>query len=352
MNLDLSALDDVLEAPGNGPSNGKPNRAPLDRFYEDIHQPRKEFPEEKMTRFAAELKRRGVMSAIIVAPADNDGRMRIIHGARRYRGSQLAGLADIPYVVAEDMQIFDSYSQVAENEQRESLTPMELANFIIERIEAGDKKKYIAENIGIDQSDVTHLVSLFEGPDFIKELYFSNKCRTPKYLYELTNLAKEFPVEVELFCGESDDFTRKAIVAFTDSLKKPKNKGPEDSTKLDLDRQINGGGNGAGDSSSANGTQHLNGSEPDGAGLAAVTHIPGHNPDNEKDSTKEPALRDPSKIKKPLLLGTYEGRDVMVQLYTRPTTPGLVHVKYEDGSGELEISFSQISNLTLTESAV
>lgn len=335
MSLDLSALDEKPNVLIDGYLIGKPHRAPLALFYEDLNQPRKEFPEEKMKRFASELKRRGVMSAIIVAPADADGRMRIIHGARRFRASHIAKLPDIPYVIAEDMQIFDDYSQVAENEQRESLMPMELANFIIKRIQAGDKKKDIAQNIGIDASEVTYLISLFKSPDFIKELYFQGKCRTPKYLYELAKLAEKFPAKVKLFCDESDDFSRNAIFKFSQLITKKVM--TNEVKKLDFDQQNN--------SSSVLASTGSFSSEFDRAG-----QIQTRNTDVEKNEPVEQSWHLPGKIKKPLLLGKYGGQNVVVQLYIQPTIPGSVHITYVNGTGGIEVGFDQLTNLSLMES--
>lgn len=50
-----------------------------------------------------------------------EGRYQIIHGARRFRASVMAGLLSIPAIVQVDEVAFDDYSQVLENTQRDNL---------------------------------------------------------------------------------------------------------------------------------------------------------------------------------------------------------------------------------------
>jgi len=342
MALDLSALDGDEDTTA---SNGRKVYAPHSMFYEDPDQPRKEIDPEADAKDRADFARRGVQTSITVRPPDASGRMKIIFGARRFRLSQEAGCTEIPYVIEEDSVKFDDYAQVAENERRKGLSPMDMAVFIQKRKLAGDKNAYIASQIGIDASEVTHHLALVEAPDFIRELYTLRKCRTPKYLYELGNLAKEFPEQVQRFCAGSDDFSRKAIQSLNDTLKNLGNtKEPEDSTSLGLGSTSTNSGSTSSDVATK---------PPATTETQATTFtIPGHNPEIEKDTEKERPLPDPNKMKKPLLLATYNDDDVMVMLYKRPTSPGLVHIKFENGTGETEIAFSDLTNLTLTESAI
>lgn len=350
MALDLSALDEKDEPKtGAAASNGQPIEVDWDLLESDPDQPRFEWDEAYTQEFSLELKKRGMMQAINVRPLNANGKYRIIQGEQRYRSGKLV-LPKAPIVIRDDEAIYDDYSQVAENVKRKGLTPFELATFIQKRIGKGDKKKLIAENIGMNASDLTYHLALIESPPYILELYKSGKCQTPRYIWDLKSLAEKFPVEVELFCGESEDFTGRAINAFSDSLKKPNNKGPEDSTKLDLDKR---GGSGEGLGGGGSGSSE---EENEGAGNAGgsqegekAAFIPSHDTDNEKE-TKEPKEDDPTKIKKPLMLCTYDKRDAMVMLYKRPTSPGLIFIKYEDNGDVIEIETGKLKNLTLLES--
>lgn len=355
MALDLSALDiGASPSPAAGSPTGEPLRAPLNRFFEDPDQPRKEFEEEALKNLAEDIKLRGVMSAVLVCPPLPDGRMKIIQGARRYRASGLAGAEDLPYVIKEDPKIFDDYSQVAENVQREPLTPMELALFIAKRMDAGDKQAFIARKLAINKSDVSYLMTLTRAPSYIVNLYETGKCQTPKYLYELENLDKDHPAEVKLFCETSEDFRGKTIAALAAEIVRNSNgrtNGKPGASELKTSAPAGGAGFDTGSGVGSGSASGSASSESAGSGDAdegKKTVLPFHNPDIEKNTGK-PAVSDPTKIKKPLLLGSVGKRAVMVLLYKRPSSASMVFVKYEDGSGEEEVQFSNVKGLTLTE---
>lgn len=353
--LDLGALD--APAPDAAPT-GKAPRAPLEMFYEDPDQPRKEYPEEQMNEMAESIAERGVLQPIIVRPPETAGpmagRMKIVFGHRRFRGSVRAKASDIPYLIEEDATKFDDFAQVVENENRLNLSPKELALFVKKKISEGFSQAEISRKINKQKSTITHLLGFIEGPAFILELYDSEKCRSPQYLYDLANLAKKHPEEVQRFCETSEEFNRTTIAALSASLKAGgvvTNNDSSSSGNLGLSASGSGEsatGGGLGDAGQQ--SQGGEGGRSD-EGTPPVVRLPSHNPANEnKPGAKPPKTPDPTRIKKPLLIGTHEKRDVMVLLYRMPTTPGLVHVSYSDDQTEAEVEFGKLKNLTLTES--
>ena len=195
MALDLSALDDAI--PHTPSATGAPLLLASSLLAEDRNNPRTVFDEVTLKALAADIKERGILQPIIVQAADATGRYMILFGARRYRAALLAGLVEIPCIVAQDKRQLDSYAQVAENHQREGLTPLEYAAFIAGRIAAGDKKKDIAARLNITPARLTYYVSIIDPPAFLLELYHAGKCTTPEYLYRLRNLHNNHPKEVE-----------------------------------------------------------------------------------------------------------------------------------------------------------
>ncbi len=114
----------------SGASTGQPLSLPLDAIDEDPDQPRSEFDPVSLQELADTIAARGVRQPISVRPhATVPERWMLNFGARRLRASKLARQATIPAFVDETA---DSYDQVIENEQRESLKPMELA-LIVQR---------------------------------------------------------------------------------------------------------------------------------------------------------------------------------------------------------------------------
>lgn len=345
MALDLSALDAPVVSPPTvqlTPS-AVVSKAPRDKFEEDPENPRFEFDEPDFEDFVADVAERGILQPIVVRPVN--GKLRIRFGARRYRAGCRLNLAELPYVITEDERQFDDYAQVAENERRKSLQPLELATFIKKKLDAGDKKKEVAAKLKIDPSAVTHLMSLIDAPAFLLELYHSRKCRAPHYLYELRKLHDKNAEIVERRCAEADEIDRRLLVAIAEEIE-PKTfapaAGPTDIRDV-LDSQSTGGGGGGG----FGGSGHEAGDTSAESG-PSVQHLPAHNPEIEGGSESKP--NDPNKLKKPLLLGTYNGREVMIVLNKRPTTAGLVFVKYEDGSGEDEVAIGEVTMTMLTDS--
>lgn len=194
MALDLSALDgDTALASSAAVSRATPETAPiapLSDFEEDPNNPRTEFDGADWSAFVEDIRERGILQPIIVIRTDA-GKLRIRFGARRYRAAVEAGLPKAPYLVTEDPRQFDDYAQVAENEQRKSLQPLELAAFAAKKIASGEKKNRVAKNLRIDPSALTHLLALVDAPAFLLELYHGDKCRHPYYQYRLRKLYEQ-----------------------------------------------------------------------------------------------------------------------------------------------------------------
>ena len=212
--LDLSELEAAVELG----KSGTPSLVPLNQLIEDPDQPRKTFHPESLAELAADIKARGILQPIIVRPMEN-GVYKILFGARRYRAAMLAGLNEIPVFVASDPRQFNSYAQVAENRQREGLSPLEEAQFIQTRLDAGEKRKDIAEQMGVTASTITTLCALIDPPAFLLELYESSKCRTPEYLYRIRTLYDKHPERVVEKVNAAAEITRAFVDELTASLK-------------------------------------------------------------------------------------------------------------------------------------
>ena len=67
---------------------------------------------------------------IVVDVADAGGRFRIRFGAQRLRAARRVGLIEVPVTIG--VQAHDAYAQVAENQKRQGLSPLDLARFVAE----------------------------------------------------------------------------------------------------------------------------------------------------------------------------------------------------------------------------
>ena len=170
-----------------GVSTGQPLSLPLDAIDEDPEQPRSEFDPVSLQELAASIAQRGVRQPVSVRLHPMVPERWILNfGARRLRASRLAQQTDIPAFVDETA---DSYDQVIENEQRESLKPMELALFVQRRLAVGETQAEIARRLGKSRQYVTYATALINAPDWLMALYREGRCRGLKELYDLKRLA-------------------------------------------------------------------------------------------------------------------------------------------------------------------
>ena len=98
---------------------------PLKDIKPDPNQPRKFFDEAAMNELSDSIKQKGVLQPILVRP--NGKGYMLVCGERRYKGSELAGLSEIPAVIRDltDQEALEL--QIIENLQRKDVHPMEEA---------------------------------------------------------------------------------------------------------------------------------------------------------------------------------------------------------------------------------
>lgn len=188
-------------------------------LYEDAHNPRTEFPEESIAELAEDIRQRGVLQPLVVHPADGDGRHRIHFGAKRLRASIRAGLLEVP-VVVRDLPA-DRYAQVAENQKRHGLTPLELARFIRAQVDAGDSNATIARQLGMNLTAVAHHLSLLDLPPVLNDALKSGRCTSPRTLHELSKLHAESPEQVHALLASEADITRTSVSAIRSAADEP-----------------------------------------------------------------------------------------------------------------------------------
>ena len=214
MTLPLDGLD-LLNAPAILTA-GAPLQLPLDLIDEDPDQPRKDFDPVPLAELTDSVKARGVLQAISVRrhPLTPD-RWMVNFGARRLRASRLAGKPTIPAYVDNAM---DSYDQVIENEQRESLSPLELAMFVQKKLQAGARSSEIARTLGKSRGYLTFIGALIDPPAWLLDLYRSGRCRGISELYELRKLHESQPEAVAQWIEGRAHVSRADVQVFKERL--------------------------------------------------------------------------------------------------------------------------------------
>ena len=99
---------------------------PLDKIIANPFQPRRIFEQEKIDELAESIKQHGVFQPIIVKKLKDNSYM-IVSGERRFRASKSVGLESIPAIIRNYTEDKVAEIALAENLQREDLTPIEEA---------------------------------------------------------------------------------------------------------------------------------------------------------------------------------------------------------------------------------
>lgn len=102
---------------------------PIDQLFGSPTNPRKRFDLRALEELAANIREIGVLQPLLVRPIDS-GTYEVVAGERRLRAARIAGVASVPCAVRDmtDEEVFRI--QIAENNQRADVTPLEEADAI------------------------------------------------------------------------------------------------------------------------------------------------------------------------------------------------------------------------------
>ena len=140
------------------------NEVPVFKIKANPNQPRREFAIEALQELADSIRQIGIVQPITLRKMDDDT-YQIIAGERRWRASQMAGLATIPaYIRTADVENMMQMALV-ENIQREDLNAIEIAlayQNLIERYDLTQDK--LAERVGKNRTTVANCLRLLKLP--------------------------------------------------------------------------------------------------------------------------------------------------------------------------------------------
>ena len=141
----------------------------LTHIKADLNHPRKDFDEEQILQLSQDIELHGLIQPIVVRKAGDEDYF-IVAGERRFRAYQLLGKDTIRAIIADkNWQEKDiGYIQVSENLKRADLKFYELADFIICRIELGEKQAEIADKLGIQRSEITRYLFWKDAPEEVR----------------------------------------------------------------------------------------------------------------------------------------------------------------------------------------
>lgn len=132
-------------------------------------QPRKQFDEESLSDLAASIKVHGIVQPLIVKKKNS--RYLIIAGERRFRAARMAGLSEVPVLVADYDEAQIHEVSLIENIQREDLNPIEEAAAIRFLMKQHDMtQEEVAARLGKSRPVIANSLRLLQLPDSVIDL--------------------------------------------------------------------------------------------------------------------------------------------------------------------------------------
>ena len=190
------------------------------------YQPRKKFDETSLEELTNSIRERGIIQPIIVRPSsDEDDKLEIIAGERRWQAAQYAGLHEVPVVVINVDNLKSLEFAIVENVQRKDLNPIEEAEGYKRLIDefSYDQDK-VSKFIGKSRTHISNCLRLLSLPQEIIELIIEEKLSQghAKILVGLDNailLAKKI-ISKKLSVRQAESLVRMLKSSSKSSIKK------------------------------------------------------------------------------------------------------------------------------------
>ena len=174
----------------NDTERGKLVYIPTDCIEPHPDNPRKDLGD--LTELADSIRQNGILQNLTVVPTEVAGKYTALIGHRRLAAAKLAGLTEVPCVVAEMEYREQLQTMLQENMQRTDLTVYEQARGFQMMLDLGDTVESLAEKSGFSQSTIRRRVKLLD----LDEKAFKKSVERGATLADYAELDKlEDPVE-------------------------------------------------------------------------------------------------------------------------------------------------------------
>lgn len=193
----------------------------------DPSQPRKEFTEESIQRFAQSIKSKGQLQPITVRWSPQEKKWLIISGERRWRASKVAGMKTINcHFEQRDLKPGELLEQqLVENLLREDLKPIEQSRAYSSLMELNNwNGKQVAESLNIAPSTVSRALALLDLPADVQQQVDAGDL-SARSAYEISKLPSEAAQRKVAKTGKLPSEKAKAVVNQRRGKAKPKPRG-------------------------------------------------------------------------------------------------------------------------------
>lgn len=143
---------------------------PIEYLQRGKYQPRRDMSQEALQELASSIKSQGIIQPIVIRQL-SEKKYEIIAGERRWRASQLAGLAEVPVIIKNVSDEAAIAMALIENIQREDLNPIEEA-MALQRLQQEFEltQQEVADAVGKSRTTITNLLRLMALQDDVKTL--------------------------------------------------------------------------------------------------------------------------------------------------------------------------------------
>jgi len=166
-------LDSLLGGRARPESSAEETRRlALSQLVPGTHQPRRHFDEGALSELATSIKNQGLVQPLIVRPQKGSVPpvYEIVAGERRWRAAKMAGLTEVPVIIADYSDLEAMTVAMVENLQREDLNPLEEAEGFQALKEAhGLSQEALAAKLGKSRSAVANALRILQLPEIIRQ---------------------------------------------------------------------------------------------------------------------------------------------------------------------------------------
>ena len=142
---------------------------PLEHIVPNPHQPRRDFDPAALAELADSIRQYGVLQPATVRTRGRD--YELVAGERRFRAAKLAGLKELPCLIAQVGEEDSALLALMENLQRRDLNYMEEAAAIAQLVQRwGLSQEEAARKLGKSQSAVANKLRLLRLADEEEQL--------------------------------------------------------------------------------------------------------------------------------------------------------------------------------------
>ncbi|MGE0885434.1 MAG: ParB/RepB/Spo0J family partition protein [Blastocatellales bacterium] len=148
----------------------------LDHLYPHPHNPRGVVSPASVQDLANSIKEKGILEPLIAVrhPEKPDGFL-VVAGHRRRAAAELAGLAEAPVIVRNYSPIEQEEVMLAENIQREELSPLQEAKAYQRLIVGGQTQMDVARKLGLNAARIQSRMVILKLPLSVQRFFDGNE---------------------------------------------------------------------------------------------------------------------------------------------------------------------------------